>query len=268
MHAVMSRISAAVFVVMLLALIALDARQAGVQRFDRPAGARSPRNANYDIDVTLDHAARTLTGRETIRWRNISANPTSELQFHLYWNAWRNMDSTWLRERRLAGNVTPVRDDAWGSIDVTRLRVQRATRLDGTFGGRLSDQTNGSNGESSAAWIDLTPQQRFLAPDDGNAADRTVMGVMLPFEVRPEETVDVEVEWKGKIPRPFARTGYVDDYYFIAQWFPKLGVLEDRGWNTHQFHAATEFYSDYGVYDVRITTPREFVVGPPVAVRR
>ena len=66
---------------------------------------------------------------------------------------------------------------------------------------------------------------------------------------------------EGQIPRPFARTGYVDDYYFIAQWFPKLGVLEDRGWNTHQFHNATEFYSDYGVYDVRITVPREFVVG-------
>ena len=120
MHAVMSRISAAVCVVMLLALIAIEARQAGVQRFDRPeVGARSPRNANYDIDVTLDHPARTLTGRETIRWRNISANPTSELQFHLYWNAWRNADSTWLRERRLAGNDRPVRDDAWGSTDVT-----------------------------------------------------------------------------------------------------------------------------------------------------
>jgi peptidase M1-like protein len=258
MHAVMSRISAAVCVVMLLTLIAIEARQAGVQRFDRPqVGARSPRNANYDIDVTLDHPARTLTGRETIRWRNISANPTSELQFHLYWNAWRNADSTWLRERRLAGNVTPVRDDAWGSTDVTRLRVRRPSRADGPSG----EQTNGSNGESSAAWIDLTSQQRFLAPDDGNDADRTVMGVMLPFEVRPEETVEVEVEWKGKIPRPFARTGYVDDYYFIAQWFPKLGVLEDRGWNTHQFHTVTEFYSDYGIYDVRITVPREFVVG-------
>ena len=33
------------------------------------------------------------------------------------------------------------------------------------------------------------------------------------------------------------------------------------GWNTHQFHSATEFYSDYGVYDVRITVPRGFVVG-------
>ena len=30
----------------------------------------SPRNANYDIDVTLDPAARTLTGSEIITWRN------------------------------------------------------------------------------------------------------------------------------------------------------------------------------------------------------
>ncbi len=125
-------------------------------------------------------------------------------------------------------------------------------RRDGSA--RRSD--NESNG-----WTDLTSEQRYLAPDDGNAADRTVMAVTLPFAVQPEETLDIEVEWTGKIPRPFARTGYVDDYYFIAQWFPKIGVLEDAGWNTHQFHSHTEFYSDYGVYDVRITAPREFVVG-------
>jgi hypothetical protein len=57
------------------------------------------------------------------------------------------------------------------------------------------------------------------------------------------------------------RTGYVSDYYFIGQWFPKLGVLEDSGWNTHQFHSATEFFSDYGVYDVDIRVPRGFTVG-------
>ncbi|MGH9253046.1 MAG: M1 family metallopeptidase, partial [Vicinamibacterales bacterium] len=252
----MSRCLAIAFLVLLCCLAGVEAQQAGVQRFDRPAAdARSPRNANYDIDVTLDHAARRLTGRETIRWRNISANPTAELQFHLYWNAWRNLDSTWLRERRLAGNFTPPRDDAWGSIDVTRLRVRRTVHAGGA--------------ESGADWIDLTSAQRFLAPDDGNTADRTVMAVPLSFAVQPQDTLDIELAWTGNVPRPFARTGYVDDYYFIAQWFPKLGVLEDGGWNTHQFHSVTEFYSDYGVYDVRITTPREFVVGatgcrPPV----
>src|SRR5438874_11255568 len=99
-----------VILIALCCLINVDGQQAGVQRFDRPdAIARSPRNASYTIDVTLDHAARTLKGRETIRWRNISANPTSELQFHLYWNAFKNLDSTFLRERQLSGNFTAPR---------------------------------------------------------------------------------------------------------------------------------------------------------------
>ena len=132
---------------------------------------------------------------------------------------------------------------------MTRLRLRRAFQLDAGSGGQ------------AAKWADLTEQQRYLARDDGNAADRTVMAVRLPFTVQSNDTIEIEVEWTSNVPRPFARTGYVDDYYFIAQWFPKLGVLEDDGWNTHQFHAATEFYADYGVYDVRITVPRGFVVG-------
>jgi hypothetical protein len=208
---------------------------AAAQSYDRPApGALSPRNANYTIEVRLDHEARTLTGRETIRWRNISTQTATELQFHLYWNAWRNEDSTWMRERRLAGNRTPVRPDAWSRVDVTALRL---------------------------AGADATGQKRFIAPDDGNAADQTVMSVPLAAPVGPNESIEVELEWTARIPRPFARTGYIDDYYFIVQWFPKIGVLEDSGWNTHQFHSATEFYADYGVYDVRITVPQGWMLG-------
>jgi hypothetical protein len=40
-----------------------------------------------------------------------------------------------------------------------------------------------------------------------------------------------------------------------------VAVLEEAAWNAHQFHAGTEFYSDYGDYDVRITVPSAFVVG-------
>ena len=215
---------------------------AGSQLDDQPAaGARSPRNASYDIDVQLEHGDRSLHGRERIRWRNTSAHPTSELQFHLYWNAWRNADSTWLRERRLGGNTTSPRSDAWGWTDVRALRITRAGAP-----GRLDD---------------LTSRIHFVAPDDGNTADRTVIAVPLPAPVAPGETIEIVVEWSARIPRPFSRTGYIDDYYFFGQWFPKLGVLEDAGWNTHQFHSGTEFYSDYGVYDVRMTVPRGFVVG-------
>lgn len=217
-------------------LVAATTAGGVTQTYDQPQpGALSPRNANYDIDVRLDHAARTLTGRETIRWRNISTQTATELQFHLYWNAWRNMESTWLREAKMAGGGSEgPREDAWGSSDVKSIRV------DG---------------------IDVTAQKRFIAPDDGNVADQTVMSVPLPKAVAPNEGVSVDIEWSAKIPRPFARTGYIDDYYFIVQWFPKIGVLEDSGWNTHQFHASTEFYADYGVYDVRLTVPSGWLLG-------
>ena len=146
------------------------------QQFDQAApGARSPRNANYEIDVRLDPRARTLHGRERIRWRNISANPTGELQFHLYWNAWRNGESTWLRERRLGGNTTTPRPDAWGWTDITALRVT----LDRSY--------------------DLRPNVRFIAPDDGNTADRTVAAVSLPQPVAPNGTVDIDIEWLSLI---------------------------------------------------------------------
>jgi hypothetical protein len=206
---------------------------------DAAPGALSPRNANYEIEARLDEGAKTIRGRATIRWRNITDQPTSELQFHLYWNAWRDADSTWLRERRIAGLFRQPPDDAWSSMDVTALRLL----------------------EPSGDQRDATKEMRFIAPDDGNTRDKTVMSVPLGRSIGPNEGVEVEVEWTAKIPRPFARTGWIGDYYFIAQWFPKLGVLEAQGWNTHQFHAATEFYSDFGVYDVRLTVPRRFVVG-------
>jgi hypothetical protein len=218
----------------------------GVQAFDTPlSGALSPRNASYDIAVRLDAAAKQLQGRETIRWRNISAATTTELQFHLYWNAWRNGDSSWLREDRLAGAAPRRPQDAarrpeeTGASDVTSIRV---TLPDGTT-------------------ADLTRQMRFLAPDDGNAADRTVMSVPLPSPVEPNASVRIDIDWIGRIPFAAARTGWIGNYYFLGQWFPKLGVLEDGGWNTHQFHRSTEFYADFGVYDVRMTVPGTFKVG-------
>ena len=62
----------------------------------------SKRNANYSIDVELDPETRTLQGREVLTWRNISTQPATELQFHLYYNAWTNSGSTWMRERAAA----------------------------------------------------------------------------------------------------------------------------------------------------------------------
>jgi hypothetical protein len=212
------------------------------------APAPSPRNANYSIDVELDPATRTLTGRAVIAWRNVTAHPASELRLHLYWNAWRDERSSWMREQRrgqqranaMLFHVGRPRADDWAAIDLTALRLL---------------------GSGDAALVDLMPSTRFVAPDDGNSDDRTLLAVPLPQPIGPGETATLDVAWTARVPRTFARTGAIGDYYFIGHWFPKVGVLGANGWQARQFHAGTEFFADYGVYDVRITVPRGWVVG-------
>jgi aminopeptidase N len=107
----------------------------------------------------------------------------------------------------------------------------------------------------------LLPGATFTAPDDGNADDRTVLAVPLTTAVAPGEEISLKVAWTSRVPRTYARTGVIGNYYFIAQWFPKLGVLEDTGWNCHQFHANTEFFADFGQYNVRLEVPVGWQVG-------
>ncbi len=236
--------SAVVIALLILGGTALPAQPpAPTAAAPRPAAAvaaRSPRNASYAITARLDPSSRSLTGDELLTWRNTSARATSTLQFHLYYNAWRNSRSTWMRERalkdpRLARR--PERD--WGWIDLTGLRVI----------------------PRGGTPIDLLSRAQFIAPDDGNRDDRTVLEVPLPKAVAPGETINVQIAWTSRIPRTFDRTGTIGDFYLVAQWFPKIGVLEDTGWNTHQFHSATEFFADFGSYDVRLTVPRGWTVG-------
>jgi hypothetical protein len=205
------------------------------------APARSPRNANYTITARLDPASRTLQGEEILTWRNVTSAPATSLRFHLYYNAWKNTRSTWIRERILAGDTELAKrpQEDWSWIDVTSVKLL------------------GSGG----APADVTSSLRFIAPDDGNTEDRTVAEVPLQSPVAPGTTINVQIAWSSRVPRTFARTGTIGNYYFIAQWFPKIGVLQDGGWNCHQFHAGTEFFSDFGIYDVRLTVPATWIVG-------
>ena len=200
----------------------------------------SPDNAGYAIEVRLDPAARMLRGRQQLRWTNLQQQPTDELPFHLYWNAWRNSRSSWMLEDRVRGRSDrgeEIEREDWGWIEVDAMRLA------------------GGDGEA----VELAT--RYESPDDGNPDDRTVLVARLPAPVEPGETVVVETEWRARVPRTFARTGVRGDFYFIAHWFPKLGVFEPDGWNCHQYHAATEYYSDYGSYDVAMTVPTGWVLG-------
>ncbi|MFH1941288.1 MAG: M1 family metallopeptidase [bacterium] len=194
----------------------------------------SPRNANYRMEVTLDVEKKQIQGRETLTWRNITNDAVGELQFHLYMNAFKNNRSTHIAEQ--GGNAGILeKKKAWGWIDVNRLQI-----VDGE---------------------DLTQKIEFIHPDDDNEDDCTVMRVPLPNPVRPGQEIRIDIDFVTQLPYVFRRNGYYKDFFFAVQWFPKVGVFINGSWNCHQYHANSEFFADYGVYEVDITLPKEYIVG-------
>jgi hypothetical protein len=194
----------------------------------------SPRIANYEMDVVLDVEKKQVSGTEILTWRNTSGIWIAELPFHLYMNAFKNNRSTFVKE--IGCKAEKLEEEkAWGWIDIHAIRI---------VGGP-----------------DLTDSMTFIHPDDDNEEDQTVMQVSLPTPLRPDREIQLEIEFTTQLPIVYRRNGYYKDFFFISQWFPKIGVHIDGEWNCHQFHANTEFFADFGVYEVNITLPEKYVVG-------
>jgi hypothetical protein len=194
----------------------------------------SQRVVAYWIDAKLDAASKTLEARETIEYRNPSENPITTIPFHLYLNAFRP-ESTFSRESHRDNEDISYGKGEEGAIEVVSISAE---------GGG-----------------DLTPSMHFIAPDDSNQDDHTVMEITLPKPLGPGEIVRLQLAFHDKFPLAIARSGYKRDFIMGAQWFPKIGVMWHGGWNCHQYHADTEFFADFGTYNVNLTLPQRFIVG-------
>jgi len=218
-----------------------------------PLPERSARNANYTIEARLDPERHVIDGSLVLEWRNTSGTPLLSFPFHLYWNAFRDNLSTSARGERRPVPSPGSAEEAGRRFGYIQVR---------------SVHLLGPAGDASGAGADLTPTLRYIQPDDANPDDRTVMEVTAPQPVPPEGTARFRIDWTSRIPYgDVGRSGWVHDYNFIAQWFPKIAVYWKGAWNAHQFHATTEFFSDYGTYDVRLTVPEGFVVGATGALQ-
>ncbi len=198
---------------------------AGLVPRNAVAGDRAPAVASYRITAGWDEARKTIRGAERVLLVNRSARPLPDLVLSLPLNAWRNDASTALTEEPRPG----LAQDEYGWLDVTRIALP-----DGT---------------------DLTRRLAFEAPDDGNAHDRTLARIPLPRAVAPGEALVFEADFEARLPRNGERTGWKDDFVFAGQWFPQLAAVGPDGWLARQFHASTEFFADFGDYDVVLTLP-------------
>jgi len=199
----------------------------------------STRIVAYQIDAKLDPAKHTIAASETLTYKNLTGQPQQTFPFHLYLNAFQPQ-STFMTEVRRSGTRGNGPGTDWdpkhfGSITIDKLEVAGAG--------------------------DLTSKMQFVQPDDKNADDHTVVQITLPKPIAPGASVEFHIAFHDVLPKVVERTGYAHDFDMVGQWFPKVGVWWKNAWNCHQFHANTEFFADFGTFDVKITVPQNEIVG-------
>ena len=190
------------------------------------AGSRVPSVASYRIEAAWDGEVKTLSGRETVTFVNRTARSLPDALLHLYLNGFRNTRST----------LSPGLPQPDGSSDFGFCELKRVALPDGT---------------------DLTRRVSFAPPPGGNTDDRTLARVPLPRPVGPGETLVLEIDFESHLPRGSLRTGWKDDFVFAGQWYPKLAKATEAGWRGRPFHPFTEFFADFGDYDVTLLLPGE-----------
>lgn len=196
----------------------------------------------YRIQARLDVEAKAIEATAHLTYTNLSPDVISDLQFHLYMNAFKNERSTYALERGGLIHDKDIDEHSYGYVDIQELEI----------GGR-----------------DALPRLQFIQPDDDNPHDRTVARIPLDEPLEPQFALEIKYRFTTKLPRVLDRTGFHRKTFFCAQWFPKLGVWEtagvrgrdEAGWNCHQFHAWGEFYANFGDYEVAIEVPDNYQVG-------
>jgi hypothetical protein len=191
--------------------------------------------ASYTLSARLDTETHRVAGSGTIEWLNTARAPVRSLFFHLYLNAFKNDHTLYLRSPFAAGRGGS-RASEFGYIDLKFLRVRELGNAD------------------------LWPSRARHSPGDPD--DETDIEVPLPSEVAPGSRLTIDVGFDAQLPEIVERAGYSGSFHFVSQWFPKLAKLEEAGTFAHfPFHPQSEFYADYGRYDVTLDVPAGFIVG-------
>ena len=192
----------------------------------RPIVANRP---TYVITAKLDEERQRLEAHARMVYVNARPDTLRELYFHQYLNAFRP-------------------GSKWSERDAREGRVRFQNLKEPNYG-----------------------YERFTAPPKVNGApvaveypgapDSTIVKLVLDKPVMPLEAILVEMDWEARpstVPRRQGRRGRSWDF---AQWYPKIAVLDNGGWEPNALIPAGELYGEFGNYDVTMILRDDQVVG-------
>ncbi len=178
---------------------------------------------HYTIKAKLNTEEHTLSGTETILYRNESPDTLSHLYLHLYPNAYKSKNTALSKSYRRQFNLTvlDIPGKYRASLDIENVSI------------------------------------------DGNkidpGIDDTIATLKLPSPMLPGDSITVEMTFSEKIRQHIGRAGRKGKHYDFAQWYPKVVVYDENGYHPDKFSIG-EFYGEFGTFDVFMEIPEEYVV--------
>ena len=69
------------------------------------------------------------------------------------------------------------------------------------------------------------------------------------------------MDWDARPSIPPRRQGRRGRAFDFAQWYPRVVVYDQYGWDEHPLYPAGEFYGEFGTFLVRLDVPEDEVIG-------
>lgn len=185
-------------------------------------------DVSYRILASLEERAGVLYGTQVVVYRNRSPDTLRTIAFHLYLNAFRP-GSRWVAADSVEGlhRFDELPDPLFGFNHVSRVEV------DGYA--------------VEAVWP--------LAPDS------TIVRFALPRPLAPSDSIEITMRWDARPPFPPRRSGRWGRHFDFGQWYPRVVVYDQYGWNEQPLLPQGEFYGEFGTFLVQLDVPADQVVG-------
>jgi hypothetical protein len=183
----------------------------------------------YDIKAELNDKDKSITGFETIVYKNNSPSALDFIWFHIWPNAYKNENTALLQQLKSdTSRSKKMENIGTGSIDGLAFKV---------------------NGKDAKTEPHSNPQ--YI----------DVIKLVLDKPLNAGDSISISTPFKVTLPPYFSRSGFADGEFMACQWYPKPAVFDKNGWHEFPYLDMGEFYSEYADYTVSITLPSDYIVG-------
>jgi hypothetical protein len=210
----------------------------------RPGHNYAQLRTDYTINARLDPTTSRITGRETIAVHNNTNDSLTSIVMRLDQNLFQF-------QQPHASPWVPAEET--GGFEITRMTVN-GQPVD------LNPPAPTGRGGRGAPPPPLT-ENRLI----GGRTTHATLGLV--HAVPAKGLATLEIEWSHKIPggpglnhRMTQR--WADTLFQPTQWYPRVAMYDDlRGWDPELYLGPSEFYNNFGRFDVSIDVPAGWVVG-------